>query len=142
MFLGEYLHIFDSKNRISIPSKFRKDLGRVVIITRGLDHCLYVYSRKVWEKEAESYAAGASGNAARRGLARLFLAGSFEAEVDRSGRVLIPENLKSFASIEEKAVIAGVADRVEIWEEGAWKKYTAEIEKEAEAFAEKIGDHN
>lgn len=138
MFLGEYLHIFDSKNRISIPSKFRKDLGRVVVVARGLDHCLYVYSRKVWEKEARTYAAEVSGNAARRGLARLFLAGSSEAEVDRSGRVLIPEHLKSFASIKEKAIIAGVADRVEIWEEKAWKKYTTSIERDAEAFAETL----
>ena len=112
MFLGEYLHTFDSKNRISVPSKFRKDLGRVVVVTRGLDHCLYVYSRKAWEKEARAYADEVNGNAAHRGLARLFLAGSAEAEVDRSGRVLIPEHLKSFASIGEKAVIAGVADRV------------------------------
>ena len=140
MFLGEYLHTFDSKNRISLPSKFRKGLGRVVVVTRGLDHCLYVYARKEWEKEARSYVVGASGNAAQRGLARLFLAGSSEVEVDRTGRVLIPENLKSFASIKEKAVITGVADRVEIWEESAWKNYTAEIEKEAETFAEKVGD--
>ena len=142
MFLGEYLHIFDSKNRISLPSKFRKDLGRVVVVTRGLDHCLYVYSRKAWEKEARTYASEVNGSAARRGLARLFLAGSSEAEVDRSGRVLIPEHLKSFASIREKAVIAGVADRVEIWEEHAWKKYTADIERNANTFAEKVDSNN
>ncbi|MCX6787998.1 MAG: division/cell wall cluster transcriptional repressor MraZ [Candidatus Kaiserbacteria bacterium] len=142
MFLGEYLHTFDTKNRISVPSKFRKELGRVVVVTRGLDHCLYVYSRKAWEKEARVYAAEVNGSAARRGLARLFLAGSSEAEVDGSGRVLIPDHLKSFASIGEKAVIAGVADRVEIWEEEAWKKYTTEIERDANAFAEKVGDKN
>jgi len=139
MFLGEYLHTFDSKNRISLPSKFRKGLGRVVVVTRGLDHCLYVYSRKECEKEAKNYATGASGNAARRGLARLFLAGSFEAEVDRTGRVLVPESLKTFASLREKAVIAGVAERVEIWEEDAWKAYTAEIERDANMLAEKVG---
>lgn len=140
MFLGEYLHTLDSKNRISIPSKFRKELGRVVVITRGLDHCLYVYSRKAWEKQAREYAAEVNGSAARRGLARLFLAGSSEIDVDGSGRVLIPEHLKSFASISEKAVVAGVADRVEIWEENAWKKYTTEIERDADVFAEKVGD--
>lgn len=140
MFLGEYLHTFDTKNRISLPSRFRKDLGRVVVVTRGLDHCLYVYSRKAWEKEARVYAADANGSAARRGLARLFLAGSAEGEVDRAGRVLIPEHLKSFAKLSDKAVIAGVADRVEIWEEGAWKEYTAAIERDADAFAEKVGD--
>lgn len=138
MFLGEYLHTFDSKNRISLPSKFRKELGRVVVVTRGLDRCLNVYSRKAWEKEARSYATDVNGSAARRGLARLFLAGSFEAEVDRTGRVLIPENLKSFASLADRAVIAGVADRVEIWEEGAWKKYSADIERDANAFAEAV----
>jgi MraZ protein len=139
MFLGEYLHTLDAKNRISIPSKFRKDLGRVIVITRGLDHCLYVYSRKAWEKEARTYAAEVNGNAARRGLARLFLAGSSEAEVDGSGRVLVPEHLKSFASIGERAVIAGVFERVEIWEESAWKKYTLAIERDADAFAETAG---
>lgn len=139
MFLGEYLHTFDSKNRISIPSKFRKDLGRVVVVTHGLDHCLYLYSRKAWEREARVYAAEVNGIATRRGLARLFLAGSFEVEVDKTGRVLIPENLKSFASLAEKAVVAGVADRVEIWEEGAWKKYIAAIERDADAYVETLG---
>ena len=140
MFLGEYLHTFDTKNRISVPSKFRKGLGRAVVVTRGLDHCLYLYSRKAWEKEAQAHATAVNGSSARRGLARLFLAGSLEAEVDGGGRVLIPENLKSFASISDKAVVAGVADRVEIWEENAWKKYTADIERDADAFAEKGGD--
>lgn len=110
----------------------------MVVVTRGLDNCLYLYSRKAWEKEARTYAAEVNGSAARRGLARLFLAGSSEAEVDKAGRVLIPEHLKSFASIKEKAVIAGVADRVEIWEEDAWKKYTAGIERDANAFAETL----
>ncbi|MFA6407998.1 MAG: division/cell wall cluster transcriptional repressor MraZ [Candidatus Paceibacterota bacterium] len=138
MFLGEYLHTLDPKNRISVPSKFRKELGRVVVVTRGLDNCLYIYSRKAWEKEARIYASEVNGSAARRGLARLFLAGSSEVEVDSAGRVLIPEHLKAFASIKDKAVIAGVADRVEIWEEQSWKKYTAEIERDANSFAETL----
>ncbi len=137
MFLGEYLHTFDAKNRISLPSKFRKDLGKTIVVTRGVDRCLYVFAKKSWEKEAARYAEQVNGNAAERGLARLFLAGSFEADVDSTGRVLVPENLKSYAQILEKAVIAGVADRVEIWEEGAWQKYTAEIERDAEVLAEK-----
>jgi len=140
MYLGEYLHIFDSKNRISLPSRFRKDLGRVVVITRGLDHCLNIYSRKAWEREAAKYAARTSGSAAERGLARLFLAGSAEAEIDSAGRILIPDHLRSFASISNKAIIAGVADRVEVWEEEAWKKYTKAIERDAESYAEKLGE--
>lgn len=138
MFLGEYTHTFDPKNRISLPSKFRKDLGRVVVVTRGLDHCLYVYAKKTWEREAAKYAERANGNAASRGLARLFLSGSFEVEVDSAGRVLVPDNLKAFAGIRHKALVAGVADRVEIWSEDAWKKYTTAIERDADAFAEKV----
>ncbi len=140
MFLGEYVHTFDPKNRVSLPSKFRKELGKTIVVTRGVDRCLYVFAKKAWEKEAARYANQVNGNAAERGLARLFLAGSFEADVDSAGRVLVPENLKSYALITEKAVIAGVADRVEMWEEEAWKKYTAQIERDAEALAEKARD--
>ena len=140
MFIGEYLHILDPKNRISLPAKFRKDLGRAVVVTRGLDNCLSVYPKKEWEKEAEARAVHAGGTAAARGLARLFLAGAMEVEIDAAGRVLIPDHLKSFANLKSKTIIAGVASRVEIWDEVAWKKYTAGIERDADAFAEKLGD--
>jgi MraZ protein len=142
MFLGEYLHTFDDKNRVSLPAKFRKELGKSVVVTRGLDRCLYIYSKKVWEKEAQNYAGQTYGSAASRGLARLFLAGSTEADVDGTGRVLIPEHLRSYAGIRSKAVFAGVAERVEIWDEAAWKKYVSALERDAEAFAEKVGDRN
>ena len=140
MFLGEYLHIFDSKNRISIPSKFRKDLGRVVVVTRGLDHCLYVYSRKAWEKEARVYAAEVNGTAARRGLARLFLAGSAEAEVDGSGRVLIPDYLRDYAGLRKEVIVAGVGKRLEIWDAETWSVYKKDIEKNGDQIAEKLGE--
>ena len=136
MFLGEYVHTFDTKNRISLPAKFRKQLGGTVVVTRGLDRCLYVYPKKAWEKEAMRYAEQVNGTAAERGLARLFLAGSFEGEVDKAGRVLVPENLKAFANLQGKAVIAGVADRVEVWEERAWKEYTDVLERDAARYAE------
>ncbi len=142
MFIGEYLHTLDPKNRISLPAKFRKDLGRAVVLTRGLDHCLFVYPKSAWTKEAESRAVHAGGTAAARGLARLFLAGAMEAEVDAAGRVLIPDHLKRFAGLKSKTVIAGVASRVEVWDESAWKLYTKAIERDADAFAEKLGDHN
>jgi MraZ protein len=142
MFIGEYLHILDPKNRISLPAKFRKDLGRAVVMTRGLDHCLFVYPKKAWIKEAEHRAVHAGGTAAARGLARLFLAGAMEAEVDAVGRVLVPDHLKNFAGLNAKVVIAGVADRVEIWDEAAWKMYTTAIERDADAFAEKVGDNS
>ncbi|HCR52076.1 TPA: division/cell wall cluster transcriptional repressor MraZ [Candidatus Kaiserbacteria bacterium] len=140
MFIGEYLHTLDPKNRISLPAKFRKDLGRAVIMTRGLDRCLFVYPKAAWQREAGSRAVHAGGTSAARGLARLFLAGAMEAEVDAVGRVLVPDHLKSFAGLKNKTVIAGVANRVEIWDAAAWKKYTAAIERDADVFAEKIGD--
>lgn len=140
MFIGEYLHTLDPKNRISLPAKFRKGLGRTVVMTRGLDHCLFVYPKGAWAKEAESRAAHTSGTAAARGLARLFLAGAMEAEVDAAGRILIPDHLKSFAGLNAKAVIAGVASRIEIWDETAWKTYTETIERDADSFAETLGN--
>ncbi len=138
MFIGEYTHTLDPKNRISLPAKFRKDLGRSVVITRGLDHCLFVYSKKEWAKEAESRAVHAGGNAAGRGLARLFLAGAMEADVDSAGRVLIADHLRAYAGLSAKAIIAGVAGRIEIWDEEAWKTYTASIERDADALAESL----
>ncbi len=138
MFIGEYTHTLDPKNRISLPAKFRKDLGRSVVITRGLDHCLFVYSKKEWAKEAESRAFHAGGNAAGRGLARLFLAGAMEVDVDSAGRVLIADHLRAYAGLSSKAIIAGVASRIEIWDEGAWKTYTASIERDADALAESL----
>nr|MBP9816872.1 cell division/cell wall cluster transcriptional repressor MraZ [Candidatus Paceibacterota bacterium] len=81
-----------------------------------------------------------TGGSAGRGLARLMLAGASEADVDTAGRILVPDYLKSFAALSEKSVIAGVNDRVEIWDEKAWKKYTASIERDADAYAEKLGD--
>jgi len=142
MFIGEYTHTLDPKNRLSLPAKFRKDLGRTVVLTRGLDKCLFVYPKKEWAKEAAARAVHASGTAAGRGLARLFLAGAMEAEVDSAGRVLVPDHLKGYAGLSSKAVVAGVASRIEIWDEASWKKYTTSIERDADAFAEKLGDAN
>jgi MraZ protein len=139
MFIGEYRHTFDTKNRISLPAKFRKELGMSVVVTRGLDHCLFVYTKAAWKKEAARIAQYSSGTAAGRGLSRLMLAGASEAEVDTAGRILIPDYLRSFASLGVKSVIAGVSDRVEIWDEQAWEAYTKNIERDADEFAEKLG---
>ena len=139
MFLGEYTHTLDPKNRLSLPAKFRKELGRAVVLTRGVDRCLFVYPKKSWNARAAEAARGASGTAAERGLARLFLAGASETDIDGAGRVLVPEYLKAYAGIAGRVVVAGVADRVEVWEEEAWKKYTKAIERDAEQYAEKVG---
>lgn len=142
MFIGEYTHTLDPKNRLSLPAKFRSELGKSVVLTRGLDNCLYVYPKKTWAAEAQLYAEHSHGTAAGRGLARLFLAGAMEADVDSSGRVLVPDHLRSFAKLETRAVVAGVANRVEIWDENAWREYTQTMERNADSFAESLGSRN
>jgi len=138
MFIGEYRHTFDAKNRISVPAKFRKELGATVVVTRGFDKCLFVYPKTAWKVRAAEMAKHSMGNAAGRGLARLMLAGACEAEVDSAGRILVPDYLKSFASLSVKSVIAGVSDRVEVWDEDAWAAYTKNIERDADEYAERL----
>jgi MraZ protein len=129
MFIGEYRHTFDAKNRISLPAKFRKELGGSVIVTRGLDHCLFVYPKAAWNSK---------GSAAGRGLSRLMLAGANEADLDSAGRILVPDYLKNFGGLTVKSVIAGVNERVEIWDELAWDTYTKGIERDADQLAESL----
>lgn len=138
MFIGEYRHTFDAKNRISLPAKFRKELGGSVIVTRGLDHCLFVYPKAAWKKEAAKLAEHSTGSSAGRGLSRLMLAGANEADVDSAGRILVPDYLRSFAGLSVKSVIAGVNERVEIWDEKAWATYTKTIERDADQLAESL----
>lgn len=139
MFIGEYRHTFDAKNRISLPAKFRKELGAQVVVTRGLDRCLFVYPKAAWKKQAGAFAEQSTGSKAGRGLARLMLAGASETDVDSSGRILVPDYLKGYAGLTGKVVVAGVSDRVEVWEESAWESYTRDIERDAESFAEELG---
>ena len=138
MFIGEYRHTFDAKNRISVPAKFRKELGASVVVTRGFDKCLFVYPKSAWKARAAEMAKHSMGNAAGRGLARLMLAGASEADVDSAGRILVPDYLKSFAGLSVKSVIAGVSDRVEVWDEDAWAAYTKNIERDADEYAERL----
>lgn len=139
MLIGEYRHTLDAKNRLSLPAKFRKELGSGVVVTRGLDHCLFVYPKTAWKREAQKFAAHSSGTAAGRAFARLMLAGANEAEVDSAGRVLVPDYLRTYAKLGTKCVVAGVADRIEIWDETAWEAYTKDIERDADSFAEALG---
>jgi len=140
MLIGEYTHTIDEKNRVSLPAKFRKELGKVLVITRGLDNCLFVYSRAEWQKIAEKLGTLGLGQSDSRGFNRFMLAGAVEVEVDSIGRVLIPDFLKSFAELAEKVVFAGVHSRLEIWNERRWGDYKRLIEKQADALAEKLGD--
>lgn len=140
MLIGEYLHTLDSKKRISLPARFRKEVGRKVVVTRGLDACLFMYPQKAWEKIAEKVSNLPVGQADTRGMSRFLLAGAVETEVDSAGRILIPDFLKEFADLKSRVVLAGVSDRVEIWNEKTWEEYKRRIEKGADQMAQTLGD--
>jgi len=140
MFLGEYLHTLDAKKRVSLPVKFRKEVGKKIVVTRGLDNCLFVYSLKDWRVITEKLSQLSIAQANQRGFNRFLLSGAVEGEVDSVGRILIPEFLKDFAGLKTRVVVAGVNDRIEIWEEKKWKTYKSQIEAQADEMAEKLGD--
>ncbi|HEY6019016.1 MAG TPA: division/cell wall cluster transcriptional repressor MraZ [Candidatus Paceibacterota bacterium] len=140
MLIGEYLHTLDNKKRISLPAKFRKEVGRKVVVTRGLDSCLFMYPQKAWEKIAAKVSDLPVGQADTRGMSRFLLAGAVEVEVDSAGRILIPDFLKDFADLKTRVVLAGVSDRIEIWNEKTWEEYKRRIEKSADQMAQTLGD--
>ncbi|MCX6820208.1 MAG: division/cell wall cluster transcriptional repressor MraZ [Candidatus Adlerbacteria bacterium] len=140
MLIGEYLHTLDSKKRLSLPAKFRKEVGRKVVITRGLDACLFMFPQKSWDKIAEKLANLPIGQADTRGMSRFLLSGAVETDVDSAGRILVPDFLKDFADLRSRVVLAGVSDRIEMWNEKTWEEYKRRIEKSADQMAEKMGD--
>jgi MraZ protein len=140
MFIGEYEHSLDEKKRISLPKAFRASLGKKVVMTRGLDNCLFVYSRSAWEKVAAKLQDLSFAQADTRGFNRFILSGAAEVEIDSAGRVLIPDHQKDFAGLKKNVVFAGVSDRVEIWDKERWITYKTRIEKQADALAEKLGE--
>lgn len=140
MLIGEYTHTIDDKNRISLPSKFRKEMGKKVVLTHGLDNCLFLYSISEWQKISEKLSNLPMGQADTRGFNRFMLAGAIEVEIDTIGRILIPDFLKDFATLKSKAVFAGVHNRVELWDEVKWGAYKKRIEGQADKMAEKLGE--
>lgn len=140
MLIGEYTHTIDDKKRISLPIKFRKELGKKIVVTHGLDNCLFVYTLKEWEKISEKISELGMGQADKRGFNRFMLAGASLVDVDSIGRILIPEHLRDFADVKEKVVFTGVYNRVEIWNEKRWSEYKQKVIKNADMMAEKLGD--
>ena len=140
MFIGEYAHSLDPKKRLALPARFRKELGEKVVVTRGLDQCLFVYPLAVWEEIAGKLSTLPLGQAATRSFVRLMLAGAFEAEIDKLGRVLLPDYLKRYAAIGQKVIITGVFNRLEIWAQEKWEQYRAETEQHADELAERLGE--
>jgi MraZ protein len=140
MLLGEYTHTVDDKNRVSLPAKFRKEVGKKVVITHGLDNCLFLYPLREWEKIAEKLASLSMGQADTRGFNRFMLAGAMDVDVDSVGRMLIPEHLKAFAKLDKEVVFTGVHNRIELWNKEKWSDYKTKIESQADSLAEKLGE--
>jgi MraZ protein len=140
MFLGEFQHNLDSKGRVAIPAKFRDKLQTGAIITRGLDNCLFVFTGKEWEILAQKLVALPLAQSNSRAFARLMLAGAMDVVLDSQGRILVPDYLRKYAGLSKNAVIAGVYNRMEIWDASAWEKYKQKTENAADEVAEKLGE--
>ncbi|MDO8522723.1 MAG: division/cell wall cluster transcriptional repressor MraZ, partial [bacterium] len=124
MLIGEYLHTIDGKNRISVPSKFRKELGKTVVVTRGLDKCLFLYTVAEWKILAEKLAKLPWGKADTRSFVRTMIAGATDVEIDALGRILLPDYLKVYGHLKEAAMVVGLYNRVEIWSPELWQAYS------------------
>lgn len=139
MLIGEYNHTIDEKNRLSFPVKFRKEMGKTVVVTPGLDRCLFVFTQKEWNTIAEKLAASSMLHADTRSFNRYLLGGAVEASIDAQGRILVPDFLKERAGLSGKVAIVGVHTRVELWDESTWQSYKRGVEKNADALAERLG---
>ncbi|MDZ7611499.1 MAG: division/cell wall cluster transcriptional repressor MraZ [Candidatus Moranbacteria bacterium] len=139
MFIGEYQHSIDAKKRLAMPSKFRRNFKNKAVVTRGLDNCLFVYPMKEWEKIAEKLGNMPVGESATRSFVRLMLAGAVDVELDSQGRVLVPDYLKKYAGLNKEVVIAGLYNRLEIWDKKNWEKYKESAEKNQDKIAEELG---
>jgi MraZ protein len=140
MLIGEYKHTIDTKKRLAIPAKLRQELGKGAVLTRGLDNCLALYPLKEWQKMADKLGQLPTGQVDARGFNRIILAGAVAVTFDKLGRILIPDYLKEYAGFKKNVVIAGVYNRLEIWDETKWENYKQKIEKEVGDIAQRLGE--
>lgn len=140
MFIGEFNHNLDNKGRIAVPAKFRNKLTTGAIVTRGLDHCLFVFDFKEWEVLAQKLISLPLAQANSRAFTRLMLAGAADVELDKQGRILIPDYLREYAGLKKQSVITGLYNRFEIWDAESWKQYKTKTESQSDEIAEKLGE--
>jgi MraZ protein len=139
MFIGEYQHAIDPKNRINVPAKFREDFGSVFVLTKGLDGCLYAFPMDEWKELEKKLKTLPLTNKDARAFVRFFFSGAAEIEIDKQGRALIPQNLIEYAGIVKEIVSIGVSTRVEIWSKEKWSEYN-ESSIDFDSIAEKMND--
>jgi MraZ protein len=139
MLLGEYEHTIDDKNRLTLPARFRQAFGDGLVVTRGMDGCLYAYAREDWEQVVDSRLAGLDPLSKEgRRMQRFFFSGAADAQLDKQGRVMIPPALLEHAKLGREVVVAGVRDHLEIWDRAAWRRELNEVEGSAEDVAERL----
>jgi len=138
--IGEYKHTIDAKKRLAVPAKLRKEIGRGAVLTRGLDNSLALYPAKEWQKMVEKLNQLPTGKLDARGFNRIILAGAVPVEIDSLGRILIPDYLKDYAGLKKNVVIAGIYNRLEIWDEEKWEAYKKRMEAEVGDMAERLGE--
>ena len=138
MFMGEYHHNIDEKNRLIIPSKFRDDLGDSFVVTRGIENCLFVYPKEEWEKIVNKLTDIPFTKKDARVFMRFFLSGATTSELDKQGRVNITSPLIDYANINKECVIIGAGDRLEIWALEAWNNFFDSAKDNMSDIAEKL----
>jgi len=141
MFMGEYHHTIDEKGRLTLPSKVREQLGYDFVVTRGLDHCLFVYPKNGWTEIINKYQSLPNTKDARNFM-RFFLSGATEVNLDKQGRINIATPLISYASLEKECIIIGVNDHLEIWSEELWNCFMDENEENFTEIADNLFSNN
>lgn len=139
MLIGEYTHTLDDKNRLSLPVKFRKEMGKSVVVAPGLDNCLSIFTAQEWNKVASKLSDSSMLTSDNRSFSRFMFGQAVSTDVDANGRILIPENLRVRSGLTNHVVVIGVQNRAEIWNEKAWIAYKKVVEKQADALADKLG---
>jgi len=139
MLIGQYEHTIDSKKRLALPAKFRGELGDKVIITRGIEGCLAVYTETEWKIMSDKLSALTISQAEARSFTRMILAGAMEVSLDKLGRILIPDYLKQYAGLNKNIVICGLSNRLEIWDSAKWEAYKKAAEKGVDEIVSKLG---
>lgn len=137
MFTGEYRHTVDDKGRLAVPARFRAQLDGGAVVARWLDTCLAIFPRTAWEDLATKVAALPITDPNARTFQRYVFAGAFETDLDRQGRILVPQPLRSFAQLEGEAVVVGSMNHAEVWAPGRWEAYRRGLE-DPDALAEAI----
>ncbi|HAR54778.1 TPA: cell division/cell wall cluster transcriptional repressor MraZ [Patescibacteria group bacterium] len=138
MFIGEYAHTIDEKSRLAIPVKFRKELSKGAIVTKGLDGCLFLYTLTEWQKLVDRMNQMPISQKNARAFSRLILAGAMDVEIDKQGRIVLPKYLVDYAKVKRNVIVAGLFNRLEIWDTHTWDSYKQKTEKDSETLAEQL----